>query len=170
MIAEEKSKIVEIFDYMHTCPHLKGLWSIAGVEDVGVKIILPQGASAKRQYIDSTDILDGYECEIIPYDRYYEDYQINCYEFYDVNDSSEPSDNINVLSFNDVQKICDWLEEQDEVLNLPEITNHSVVAIECNPHTPQIRFVNTEENIIGYFITVRIHFKNKAKRSVRRGN
>lgn len=164
------SKIVEIFNYMRECPQLSGLWSIAGVEDVDVNIILPQGASAKRQYLDSTDITDKYECEIVPYDRFYEDYQINCYKRYDVGDSSSPEMNINVLKFDEVQKICDWVAEQDEALNLPKITGESVVAIEANPHIPQIRFTNPEKNIIGYFITVRIHFKNKAKRSTRNGN
>ena len=164
------SKIVEIFVYMRKCPKLSDLWSIAGVEDVDVSVILPQGASAKRQYLDSTDITDNYECEIVPYDRFYEDYQINCYKAYDAKDNSSPESNINVLNFDEVQKICDWVAEQDEALNLPKITGESVVAIECNPHIPQIRFVNPEENIIGYFITVRIHFKNKAKRSVRYGN
>ena len=164
------SKIVEIFDYMRECPQLSDLWSIAGVEDVDVNVILPQGASAKRQYIDSVDVIDEYKCEIVPYDRYYEDYQINCYKAYDSRDSSSPEDNVNVMNFEDVQKICDWVAEQDEALNIPQITGESVVAIECNPHIPQIRFVNTDENIIGYFVTVRIHFKNKAKRSVRNGN
>ena len=164
------SKIVEIFDYMRKCPQLSDLWSIAGVEDIDVSVILPQGASAKRQYVDSVDVIDEYKCEIVPYDRYYEDYQINCYKRYDTKDSSSPEDNVNVMNFEDVQKICDWVAEQDEALNLPQITGESVVAIECNPHIPQIRFVNTDENIIGYFITVRIHFKNKAKRSVRNGN
>lgn len=164
------SKIVEIFNYMRECPQLGDLWSIAGVEDVDVNVILPQGASAKRQYVDSVDVADHYECEIVPYDRYYEDYQINCYKAYDAKDSSSPKDNVNVVKFEDVQKICDWVAEQDEMLNLPKITNESVVAIECNPHIPQIRLVNTNESIIGYFITVRIHFKNKAKRSARYGN
>ena len=113
------SKIVEIFDYMRKCPQLSDLWSIAGVEDVDVNVILPQGASAKRQYFDSTDITGKYECEIVPYDRFYEDYQINCYKYYDVGDSSSPESNINVLNFEDVQKICDWVAEQDEVLTLP---------------------------------------------------
>ena len=164
------SKIVEIFDYMRKCPQLSDLWSIAGVEDVDVNVILPQGASAKRQYVDSVDVIDNYECEIVPYDRFSEDYQIICYKDYVVGDSSSPESNINVLNFEDVQSICGWVAEQDEALNLPQITGESVVAIECNPHIPQIRFVNTDENIIGYFITVRIHFKNKAKRSVRYGN
>ena len=164
------SKIVEIFNYMRECPQLSDLWSIAGVEDVNVNVILPQGASAKRQYIDSVDIIDEYQCEIVPYDRYYEDYQINCYKYYDVSDSSSPEINVNVPKFDEVQSICDWVAEQDEALNLPQITGESVVAVETNPHIPQIRFVNEKEGIVCYFITVRIHFKNKAKRSVRYGN
>ena len=158
------SKITEIFNYMRECPELNDLWSIAGTEDIGNKVILPQGASSKRQYQDSVDIYGNYSCEIVPYATIYEDYQINCFSYYDTKDSSIPEQNVNVLEFDKVQAICDWVENNNENNVLPVITGRKVVAIECNPYIPQVRYVNPEENTIGYFITVRIYYVNTAKR------
>lgn len=81
------SKITEIFNYMRTCPQLSDLWSIAATEDVGVRVVLPQGASQKRQYNEKIDALGDYNCEIIPFPSYYEDYHINCYQAYDAKDN-----------------------------------------------------------------------------------
>ena len=39
-----------------------------------------------------------------------------------------------------------------------------VIAVECYPFVPQIRFVDELRNIIGYFITIRIRYVNTAKR------
>ena len=158
------SKITEIFNYMRTCPQLTDLWSIAATEDVGVRVVLPQGGSQKRQYDESIDALGDYNCEIIPFPSYYEDYHINCYQAYDAKDNSVPEDNINILSLDEVQRICDWIEEQDDNNNFPDITGEKVVSIECNPSVPQIRFINPQDNTVCYFITVRIRFVNKAKR------
>lgn len=158
------SKYSEIFDYFRQCPQLANLWSIAATEDIGVKVILPQGASPVVQYQEYIDNLGNYNCDIIPYPSVYEDYQINCYAWYDVNDSSSPEYNVNVLNLDEVQAICDWVKEQNDNGNLPEITGEHVVSIECNPYIPQIRYTNEQEGVIGYFITVRIRYVNKAQR------
>ena len=158
------SKISEIFDYLRTCPQLADLWSIGASEDIGVKVILPQGASQKVKYEDFIDTMGTYNCDIVPYASVYEDYQINCYQHLDTNDSSAPQYNVNVLNFDEVQSICDWIGEQNDNNNLPELTGKKVIAVECNPFIPQIRFVDSERNIIGYFITVRIRYVNTAQR------
>lgn len=158
------SKYSEIFDFFRTCPLLADLWSIAATEDIGVNVIMPQGASPVVQYQEYIDNLGGYNCDIVPYPSVYEDYQINCYRWYDTKDSSEPEYNQNVLSLDEVQSICDWVKEQNENGNLPQITGEKVVSIECNPYVPQIRHINEVENTIGYFITVRIRYVNKAQR------
>ena len=158
------SKYSEIFNYMRQCPQLNDLWSIAATQDVGVKVILPQGASDAFEYDEKTDIYGNYECDIVPFPSFYEDYQINCYKFYDPEDVSNPDVNINVLGLDAVQAICDWVAEQNEIGNLPDISGRKVVSIECNPFVPQIRAVNTQENIIAYFITVRIRYVNPYKR------
>lgn len=157
------SKYAKIFEYFRQCPELANLWSIAATEDIGKRVILPQGASPAVQYQESIDNLGGYNCEIVPYPSVYEDFQINCYEWYDVKDGSAPIHNENVLSLEAVQSICDWVKEQNDNNNFPDI-NEKIVSIECNPFVPQIRYVNPEENTIGYFITVRLRYVNKAQR------
>lgn len=157
------SKYSEIFDFMKQCPKLADLWSIAATENIGVNVILPQGASPAVQYQEKTDALGNYCCDIVPYPSVYEDYQINCYKVFDPLDSSEPSQNINVLSIDDVQSVCDWVADQNNIGNLPNITGKKIISIECNPAVPQIRAINREENIIAYFVTVRIRYVNTAK-------
>jgi hypothetical protein len=145
---------------MRQCPQLADLWSIAATQDIGVKVILPQGASEAFSYDEKLDIYGNYECDITPFPSIFEDYQINCYKVYDPEDGSNPNVNINVMGLNDVQAICDWIAEQNDIGNLPQITGRKVVSIECNPIVPQIRMVNTQEGIIAYFITVRIRYVN----------
>ena len=154
------SKYAELFQYLRQCPILADLWSIGATEDAGVKVILPQSSSQSKRYNEKIDVTDAYSCEIIPYPSIYEDYQINCYSYYDASDSSEPAININVLSLDEVQSICDWITEQSENSNYPELTGLKVVDISCEPNMPQIRYINPDENIIGYFITVRIRYVN----------
>lgn len=129
----EKSKIVEIFDYMRNCPQLAKMLSIAGKEEIGNSIIYPQGSSQAFNIREKLDTLDGYEADIVPLPSVYEDFQINCYQFYDENDSTQPNGNINVLSYEEVDKICQWIQNQDEIGNLPEITGENVINIECLP-------------------------------------
>ena len=157
------SKYAKIFEYFRQCPELADLWSIAATEDIGKRVILPQGASPAVQYQEFFDNTGGYNCEIVPYPSVYEDFQINCYEWYDVKDGSSPAKNENVLSLEAVQSICDWVKAQNDAKNFPNI-NEKIVSIECNPFVPQIRYVNPEENTVGYFITVRLRYVNRAQR------
>lgn len=157
------SKYVKIFEYFRQCPELADLWSIAATEDIGKRVILPQGASPAVQYQEFIDNTGGYNCEIVPYPSIYEDFQINCYEWYDVKDGSAPARNENVLSLEAVQSICDWVKEQNDANNFPDI-DEKVVSVSCEPFTPQIRYVNPEENTVGYFITVRLRYVNRAQR------
>lgn len=157
------SKYAQIFNYLRQCPQLANLWSVAATEDIGVSVIIPFGASDKVQYDDQFDTLGNYTCDVIPFPSVFEDYQINCYRSYDSRDDSAPDVNLNVLTLDEVQSICDWIEEQNDAGNLPEITGKDVIAIECNPSVPQVRYVNPEESTIAYFITVRIRYVNTAK-------
>lgn len=157
------NKYASLFEYFRQCPELKDLWSIAATEKRDIRVILPQGASPSVQYQEQMDTLGNYECVIEPYPSVYEDYQINCYEWYDVNDDSAPIKNENVLALEQVQSICEWVKEQNEANNFPDI-GEKIVSIECNPFVPQIRYVNPEENTVGYFITVRIRYVNRTAR------
>ena len=137
--------------------------SIASDTNRGNTVILPQGASAVVQYQEKFDTLGFYECVIEPYPSVYEDFQINCYEFYDVKDTNPPKINENVLTYEEVCAVCDWVKEQNEKNNFPEI-DEKIISIECNPFVPQIRYVDPDTNTVGYFITVRIRYVNRAQR------
>lgn len=153
-------KYAKLFEYFRQCPELKALWSIAATEERGVRVIIPNGASPAVQYQDRFDTLGGYMCDIVPYPSIYEDFQINCYEWYDASDDSAPAKNENVLTLEQVTSICDWIKEQNDRGNFPEI-GEEIVSIECNPFIPQIRYVNPPENTVGYFITVRLRYVNR---------
>lgn len=157
------SKYSDLFDFMRTCPSLQDLWSIGATENMGVSVILPQGASEVVTFEESLDVYGNYEANIVPYPSVFEDFQINCFRFYDNKDNSEPSSNINVMSLDEVQSICDWVATQNNIGNLPKFDDKKVVSIECNPFVPQIRYVNEQENIIAYFITVRVRYVNTFK-------
>ena len=157
------NKYANLFNYFRQCPQLANLWSIAAVEERGVRVILPQGASPVVQYQESFNVNGDYEAKIEPYPSVYEDYQINCYEWYDTKDNNAPQYNENVLSLDEVQSICDWIKEQNENGNFPDI-NERIISVECNPFMPQIRYVNPQEQTVGYFITVRIRYVNTTPR------
>ena len=157
------SKYAKRFEYFRQCPQLKDLWSIAATEDIGKRVILSQGASPAVQYQEFIDSTGKYNCAIVPYPSVYEDFQINCYQWYDVKDGSAPDHNENVLSLEEVQSICDWVKGQNDIMNFPDI-GERIVSIECNPFVPQIRYVNPEEETVGYFITVRLRYVNRMQR------
>ena len=152
-----------LFNYFRQCPQLRDLMSIASDNNTGNTVILPQGASPSVQYQESFDALGNYQCVIEPYPSVYEDFQINCYEWYDVKDNNPPQFNENVLTYQDVCSICDWVREQNDIGNFPNI-NEKIISIECNPFVPQIRYVDPDTNTVGYFITVRVRYVNQTPR------
>lgn len=152
-----------LFEYFRKCPYLSNLMSIASDTNRGNTVILPQGSSPVVQYQEGFNVNDGYECEIVPYPSIYEDFQINCYEFYDVKDNNPPTYNENVLTYEEVCGVCDWVKEQNDNNNFPEI-GEKIVSIECNPFVPQIRYVDPDTNTVGYFITVRLRYVNRTQR------
>lgn len=159
-------KYSALFSYFRQCPYLSNLMSIASEGNRGNTVILPQGASPAVEYQESIDTLGNYECVIEPYPSVYEDFQINCYEWYDTKDNSPPQFNENVLTYQDVVSVCNWIEVQNAAGNFPEI-GERIISIECNPFVPQIRYVDPDTNTVGYFITVRVRYVNRrARRTV----
>ena len=158
-----KDKYAVLFDYFRQCPYLERLMSIAGESERGNTVILPQGASPAVQYQEQFDVNGYYNCTIEPYPSVYEDFQINCYEWYDTKDNNPPYANENLLTYQDVCGVCDWIKAQNEVRNFPDI-GEMIVSIECNPFVPQIRYVDPDTNTVGYFITVRLRYVNRTPR------
>lgn len=156
-------KYAMLFEYFRQCPQLKRMMSIAAQSEQGNTVILPQGASPAVQYQEKFDVGGWYECTVEPYPSVYEDFQINCYRWYDVKDTNPPSFNDNVLTYQEVCDVCNWIKEQNEANNFPEI-GEMIVSIECNPFVPQIRYVDESTNTVGYFITVRLRYVNRTPR------
>jgi hypothetical protein len=157
------NKYAILFDYFRQCPYLKNLMSIAGESEKGETVILPQGASPAVQYQESLDVYGNYECVIEPYPSVYEDFQINCYEWYDAKDTNPPKFNENVLTYEEVCGVCKWIEQKNYAKEFPEI-GEKIVSIECNPFVPQVRYVDADTNTVGYFITVRLRYVNRIPR------
>lgn len=159
------TKYGTLFEYFRQCPYLADMMSIAAESEIGNTVILPLGASPAVQYIEKTDALGGYQCEVLPYPSVYEDFQINCYVRYDVYDNNPPEYNYNVLTYEEVCGVCDWVAEQNAKRNFPEI-GEKIVSIECNPFVPQTQGVDQNTNTVGYFVTVRIRYVNRMEREV----
>lgn len=154
-----------LFEYFRQCPYLSEMMSIAAQSEKGNTVILPRGASPAVQYQEKTDINGNYEGWLIPYPSVYEDFQINCYTGYSVNDTNPPPYNSNVLRYEQVCDVCRWIAEQDEKGNFP-VTDEQIISIECNPFLPITQFVDESTNTVGYFITVRVRYVNRIKQRV----
>lgn len=152
-----------LFDYFRQCPYLKNLKTIAGDSSQGNQVILPNGSGEMFQNNESTDTTGWYENDRKPYPSTYEDFQINCYEFYDVNETNPPQYNVNALTYEEVCSVCEWIDEQDGKENFPDV-GEKVVSIECYPFVPQIQYVDPDTNTVGYYITIRIRYVNRKKR------
>lgn len=151
-----------LFEYFRQCPYLADMMSIAAESEIDNTVILPQGASPSVQYQEKIDTLGNYECVVEPYPSVYEDFQINCFVYYDTKDNNPPQYNGNVLTYAQVCSVCDWVTEQNAKGNFPKI-GEKIVSIECNPFVPQIQYVDPSTNTAGYFVTVRIRYVNRAK-------
>lgn len=156
-------RYTDLFEYFRQCPYLSNLKSIAGDSNIGSSVILPNGSSEVVEHVERVDNLGNYCDDIVPFPSVYQDFQINCYEYYDVKDTNPPQYNSNVLTLEEVQGICEWVEEQDNNNNFPNV-GEQIVSIECFPFVPQIQFVDPDTNTVGYFITVRIRYVNKKQR------
>lgn len=152
------SKYTEIFNYLQQCPQLSQLWRVYAEQNDGANVVLPYGTSSRRNLTDYRDTAGYYNGEIKPLTSVYEEYQINCYRAVSPN-----ADVFNIMKLDDVQAICDWIIEQDESGNLPEITGKQVVSIEPFPFNPQIRYIDPDSGLVAYFITVRITYVNTAQ-------
>lgn len=148
-----------LFDYFRKCPFLSGMMNIAAKSEWGNTVIIPQGASAVSEYEEKIDALGNYQCVIQPYPSIYEDFQINCYVPYDAKEEAL-SDTNNVLTYEQVCGVCEWIANQNESGNFPEI-GEKIVSVECNPFVPQIKYIDAYTKTVGYFLTVRIRYVNR---------
>lgn len=88
----------------------------------------------------------------------HEDYQIDCFRRAYAN-----QDDFNILTYDDVRAVCDWIEAQNTEKNYPDI-GKQIVRVEPIPFLPQVRFKDMDTNIVGYFFTLRITYFNPMER------
>lgn len=153
----------KLFEWFRGCPELSELLTVAATENEGVNVIFPLGASEVRRINEYTNVNNEYVCEIIPYESVYEEFQINCYRAYDVRDETAPAQNVNVLTLSEVSRVCEWIKNKDEREEFPD-ADEQIVSMECVPFVPQIQYINPEEGTVGYFVTVRVRYVNRAKK------
>ena len=151
-------KTKAITDWLMQCPELCALWNISAEETDGANVILPSGTSYRRNIDDRIDITGVYEADITPLPSVYEEFQINCYKAF-TNNNNE----YNVMNFEDVEKVIEWIQSMDEAQSFPDIDGKKVVAVDCFPFQPQIRAINSEGNIVCYYVTLRITYVNTAR-------
>lgn len=151
------SKQTAITEWLKQCPILDSLWNISAYEQDGANVIIPTSTSYIRNLTDKICVDGSYEAEITPIPSVYEEYQINCYRTIVENDNT-----FNALKFEEVEKVVEWITEQDEIGNFPNI-NKTIIAVESFPFIPQIRGVDPDTGLICYYITLRITYVNTAK-------
>ena len=152
------SKQTAIIEWLKQCPQLNSLWNISAYEQDGANVIIPTSTSARREINDELDVTGYYECDIKPLPSVYEEYQINCYRVL-----AENNNEFNTLNYEDVEKVIEWITEQDEKQTFPIIEGKTIVAVECFPFIPQIRGIDPDTGLICYYITLRITYINTAK-------
>lgn len=159
------SDLENIKDWLMECPQMQNLFSITAEGNDGDNLITPFSSSDRVSISDKSDITGHYEADIIPFDSVYEEYQVDCFRMAYANE-----DNYNIMSYNDVKSVCDWIEQQNVIKNFPNI-GKSIVRVEPKPFLPGVRFKDVENNLVGYFFTLRITYVNPIKRqSIEYGN
>ena len=155
------SKISTLFEYMRQCPQLNNLWSIFGEIEKGSQIIFPRGSSPiYAAENEGWDVTGEYVGTLAPYPSIFEDFQIDMIQRVDPNDDRNTADNINIVSYDEVERVCNWLLEQNAKRNLPKIEGLKVLSIEPTGTAPIVWSVDDGQQLIIYAITVRLRYVN----------
>ena len=151
-------KTADLTSWLLKCPTLAAVWNISAEMADGVNVVLPAGSSERRTTSSMIDVTGCYDCDIKPMASVYETFQINCYRQF-----AENENDFNVLKYEEVESVINWIIAQDEAQNLPEFGGEKVVAVDCIPFQPQIRGVEPTSKLVCYYITIRVTYVNKAR-------
>lgn len=154
---------VKIVDYLRQCPQLAKILPVGGKQDDYVEIVMPNGGSDTAQTSGKIDSLGNFDGGVYPKVVVYNDYQINCYRYYDVNDNNPPQYNENALTLDEIGEIYKWVAEQDEKENFPDV-DEKVVSVECSATQTRIQGVNSSENLVCYPINFRVWYVNNIRK------
>lgn len=155
------SKISELFNYMRQCPQLNNLWSIIGEIEEGSQIIYPRGSSPVYEMVnEGFDVTEAYNGVMMPYPSVFEDFQINMVQTADPNDDSYEADNVNIMSYQEVEDVCKWVFEQNCRRNLPQLQGLKVISVETTGTAPVVWSSDEKNQLIVYAITLRLRYVN----------
>ena len=151
-------KTADLTSWLLKCPTLAAVWNISAEMADGVNVVLPAGSSERRTTSSKIDVTNCYECDIAPLPTIYETFQINCYRQF-----AENENDFNVLKYEEVESVIQWIMAQDEAQKFPEFDGEKVIAVDCIPFQPQIRGVEPTSRLICYYVTLRVSYVNMAQ-------
>ena len=155
------SKITDLYDYFLNCPQCQDLLPITGEATRGKEIFFPRGSSPiYATQNENLDVLGNYNSTFSPYPSLYEDWQMNLYRYADPNDETQDKTNINIENYEDVEKICNWILQNNTNRYLPKYNGEKVVAIVPTGTMPNIWDADETKQMITYVITIRVYFVN----------
>lgn len=156
-----------IYEWLRdNCSPLYGLWVVSSMLDDRKNVIQPN--SSENMYDVGFELYcDGTKKYAFqPREPYFFDVDIICYRAFYA-DQNE----YNLDTLEDVQKVCDWLIEQQNSGNVPQFEADVCYQLECLSAKPFIRNVYEQDGdagafLVDYAVTVRFYTDNPAKRRV----
>lgn len=154
------SKFEDVFNWLKNCPHLVNLWAISATVGDWQKVLFLNNTTnlydvATIPYTDGTK-----RVSLKPAAAYSETYTINAYT-----PMAENADVFNISAFNETQAACDWILQQQNEGNLFDIEGKRVYAVELLTPSPMMRGTDADNHLNVYYISIRVHMENPAKRA-----
>ena len=153
------SRFEQIYWWLKNCPELANLWAVSATLQDYTKVVLLAGSDSEYNEASSEQMRGSVHFVSSPKGAVYEDYMIYAYAEY-----ADEQDDFNIERINDVQAAMDWILEQTDKGNKPEIDGETVITVMRMARTPVMQGEDSENRIIRYFIPIRIYYKGKAKR------
>lgn len=141
----EKSIHEAVWEWLQGCPHIVDLFFNLGYTDNGDTTIVPK-ESVKANFIDGSQ------------ERYYDFSLIRYMPMSDI-----ANDITNIQNAVDFEQVADWLDEQFEAGNLPDVpVGISINEMQLRPN--ESGFMVSEDNTMGrYTLEFRIEYLKSAK-------
>lgn len=153
------SKFEDVFNWLKTCPYLINLWAISATVGDWQKVLFLNNTSALYN-VETTTYTDGTKhVSMQPTTAYSEIYTINAYT-----PMAENADVFNIDAFNQTQLACDWIRQKQNEGDLFEIEGKPIYAVELLTPSPMMRGTDADNHLNVYYISIRIHMENPAKR------
>ena len=149
-----------IIEYLQTCPYLQNIkvyFNFAQATDnIKQLVTVAQPTSTVKTFIDGSKE-KIYSITII-------DYRSVAYQPLVNAEGDYPNENVE--EFLDVQGIIEWIEEQDDLRNFPELGDDYVVdKVSTTTDIPNLNGVDTsiQPTLAKYSVTIQVQYLDKSK-------